>query len=51
MQLLIVGAFASACLAGEHPGEVEAQDLAGGFGDVVVGGDARGLAHDEARIG
>ena len=33
----------------EHPGEVEAHDLAAGLGDVVVGGDARGLADDEAR--
>ena len=36
-------------LAGEHPGEVEAHDLAAGLGDVVVGGHARrSCSTDEA---
>ena len=41
VELLGVLAGARAGLAGEHPGEVEAHDLAAGLGDVVVGGDAR----------
>ena len=39
---------ARAGLVVEHPGEVEAHDLAAGLGDVVVGDDARRLADDEA---
>ena len=39
VQLLVVLALACARLAGEHPGEMEAQDLAGCLRDVVVGGD------------
>ena len=40
VELLVVLALARARLAGEHPGEVEAQDLASCLGDVVVGDDA-----------
>ena len=50
VELLGVVPVARAGLAGEHPGEVEAHDLAAGLGDVVVGGDARRLADDEPRV-
>ncbi len=36
-------------LAGQHPGEVEADDLAAGFGEDIVGGDARRLPDRQPR--
>ena len=50
VELLGVGAGARARLAREHPGEVEAHDLAAGLGDVVVGGDAGRPADDQVRV-
>ena len=41
-------AVAGAGLPGDHPGEMEPEDLAAGLGKMVVGEDARGLADDEA---
>ena len=49
VELLVVRAFACARLASEHPGEVEAQDLASCLGHVVVGGDAGRLDGRQAR--
>src|SRR4029077_2405832 len=50
MELLRIRALARAGLAGEHPGEVELHDLAAGLRYMVLGGDAGGLADDEARV-
>ena len=47
VEVLGVGAFAGAGLLGDHPREVEAEDLAAGLGEVVVGEHARRLADDE----
>ena len=49
VQLLGVLADAGAGLARDHPGEVEAEDLAAGLGQVVVGEDAGRLGDDEPR--
>ena len=38
------------CLLGEHPREVEAEDLPAGLGDVVVGDDAGRLADTARRV-
>ena len=49
MEVLGILAVAGPRLAGEHPGEVETEDLAAGLGDVVVGQNAGGLTDDESR--
>ena len=51
VELLEVDAHPGPRLAGQHPGEMEAQDLPPGFGDVVLGGDAGGLADDQLGVG
>ena len=48
VELLGIVAFARARLAGDHPGQVEAQHLPAGLGDVVAGQHARRLPDDEA---
>ena len=49
VQLLRVLADAGAGLAGDHPGQVEAEDLAAGLGQVVVREDAGRLGDDDPR--
>ena len=47
VEFLGIRTLASARFAGDHPGEVEAEHLAAGLGDVVAGQDARRLPDDE----
>ena len=49
VEVLGVLAVSRAGLLREHPGQVEPHDLATRLGDVVVGGDAGGLADRELR--
>jgi hypothetical protein len=49
MKLLEVGALTGPGLAGDHPGEVEAEDLPTRLRERIVGQDAGRLPDDEAR--
>jgi hypothetical protein len=51
VDVLDVLAVADTGFAVDHPGKMEAHDLATGLGDRVLGENARGLARDQARLG